>query len=79
MKYGKTESESLAEQGVQCRQIVKEIMKFGTSQQQLLKIMELLALELENIEYAKQITVFIKNLGSPNIANYADNLTLEME
>ena len=34
--YGKTETELLVEDSTQCRQIVKEITKFGVSQPQML-------------------------------------------
>lgn len=38
-----------------CRDIVMEIRKFGVSQRQILFIINLLALELENVEVMKEI------------------------
>ena len=43
------------------RNIVKEILDFGTSEKEKLKIIELLCLELENTEIMKQIISIIKN------------------
>lgn len=43
------------------RNIVKEILDFGTSENEKIKIIELLSLELENTEIMKQIISIIKN------------------
>jgi hypothetical protein len=43
------------------RAIVKEILDFGTSENEKLKIIELLCLELESAEIMKQIISTIKN------------------
>jgi len=59
--YGKMESEEVAEQNLQCRQIVREITNFGVSQRQIWYIMYLLSLELENVEDLKMATDFIKD------------------
>jgi len=42
------------------RNIVKEILDFGTSENEKIKIIELLALELENTEIMKQIVNILK-------------------
>lgn len=39
----------------ECREIVREIKDFGVSQRQLLFLIDLLALELENLEATKRI------------------------
>tara|TARA_Y100000310_G_C20655280_1_gene801665 strand:- start:1969 stop:2223 length:255 start_codon:yes stop_codon:yes gene_type:complete len=78
MKYGQTKTESLAESGIRCRQIVREIIKFGMTQEQILKTIELLALELENIEHTKQITLLIKQFGTLNITTHIDDLENEL-
>lgn len=62
-KYGSTEFEKDAIDNAKCRQIVKEIINFGVTQSQLLKIIELLALELENNEHMKQISTLAKRLS----------------
>jgi len=49
-KYGKTEEASSVEEIARCRQIAQEILNFGVTQRQILKITYLLALELENRE-----------------------------
>jgi len=48
MKVGKSETEKKAEELLKCRQIVTEVLRFGVSQDQIMQIINLLALELEN-------------------------------
>ena len=43
-KYGKTDSEKTAEESLQCRQIISEIVNFGVTEYQKLKLIKLLAL-----------------------------------
>ena len=38
-KFGETETENWAEEGLKCRQIVTEILNFGISQRQILKLL----------------------------------------
>ena len=47
-KYGKTDTEKWALSQTKSREIVKEIMNFGVSQDQIHQIINLLSLELEN-------------------------------
>lgn len=65
--FGKLQSEEIAEQNLQCRQIVQEIMRFGVSQRQIWYVMYLLAMELENIEDLQMATDFIKEFKGPEI------------
>ena len=65
--YGKFQSEEVAEQNIQCRQIVREIMNFGVSQRQIWFIMYLLALELENVDDLKMASDFIKEYKGSEI------------
>jgi len=44
------EDKNWAKEVLTCRQIVSEIVKFGISENQRIKIIELLALEIENRE-----------------------------
>jgi len=60
--YGSTEDETNANKTAQCREIVREIMTFGVNQQQLLKIIGLLSLELENRDHLQQVSGLIKRL-----------------
>jgi hypothetical protein len=43
-----------------CRNIKKEIIKFGVNDDEILKIIELLSHELENLDTMKSITSFLK-------------------
>jgi len=43
------------------RNIVKEILDFGTSEKEKIKIIELLCLELEDTEVMKKVMNIIKN------------------
>jgi hypothetical protein len=47
-KYGKSEEDVHVEKMIQCREIVKEIIEFGVSENQKLQIIYLLSLELES-------------------------------
>ena len=58
--YGELSSEKLAEESLQARQIVSEIMNFGVTQRQIWLIMYNLALELENVEDMQEAAAFIK-------------------
>jgi len=44
---------------IKCREIVQEILDFGTNQKQLLVLIKLLAIELENNETMKEITEIV--------------------
>ena len=55
-KYGKTSEEVDASKMLMCREIVKEIVDFGVDDYQKLKIIELLALELESRDQLKSVT-----------------------
>lgn len=49
-KIGTSEAERTAAESLKCRQIVAEIVGFGVSQREILRIMHLLSLELESRE-----------------------------
>ncbi len=68
MKIGKSETEQVAADILKCRQIVTEILKFGVSQDQVMQIIYLLALELENREALLDITMAVKS-HKINLAN----------
>ena len=69
MKYGKTKEEEDTEKMIQCRQIVKEIMDFGVSENQKLQIIKLLSCELENVKVMKDIVRIIKSSSSEEESN----------
>ena len=60
MKIDDTQSEDLLENAM-AREIVREIMRFGVSQPQLLQIINLLALELEDNTTMKAIRQLIED------------------
>lgn len=62
MKYGKTEAETDAENSLKCRQIVSEILNFGVSESQKLKIIQLLSLELEDRDRMEKLSNLTKAL-----------------
>jgi hypothetical protein len=59
-KYGDTESSKIFQERHQCREIIGEIMKFGVSENQKLRIIYLLSLELENNSLMKEIVSICK-------------------
>jgi len=59
-KFGQTDFEKKAEETQKSREIVAEILNFGVSQQQILRIAYLLSLELENIDAMKNVSQCIK-------------------
>ena len=46
--YGTTTEEQDALEAAKCREIVQEILAFGVNEAQIIKLIKLLALELEN-------------------------------
>jgi hypothetical protein len=59
-QYGKLLVEQTAEESVAARNVVTEILNFGVSQQQILRIAYLLALELEDRNAMVEISNCIK-------------------
>ena len=69
-KYGKTEKDLLVEKSTECRNIVKEIIRYGVSEFQKKKIIYLLSLELEDGEIMKEITSLVHtSIEDKNEAN----------
>jgi len=60
--YGKTPEEKSASEKLECRDIVRTIMDYGVSQQQLLHICKLLSLELEDGNAMKRISNLVGEL-----------------
>lgn len=58
--FGQTPIEKKAADSQRSREIVSEILNFGVSQQQILRIAYLLSLELENTHAMKDISQCIK-------------------
>ena len=60
-RFGQTKAEEEAKEMLKCRQIVAEVVKFGVSQQEILRIMQLLSLELENRDLMISLSERIKS------------------
>jgi hypothetical protein len=60
--YGKTDNDIDADKSERCRQIVREIINFGIDENQKLKIIKLISLELENNSNMKKIVNVIKEI-----------------
>jgi|ETNvirnome_2_300_1030623.scaffolds.fasta_scaffold00651_14 hypothetical protein len=61
-EYGKSETEVHVEKMNACREIVTEILNFGVTDSQKLKIIYLLSLELENRENLVELSKTAKNI-----------------
>ncbi len=61
-KIGKTQEEIDAGLIFECRQIVKNIVKIGISEQQKIKIIELLSLELESRDAMNLVLSTVKEI-----------------
>ena len=61
MQYGKTNFEDELEQTIKSREIVEEILDFGVSDFQKIKIIELLGLELEDRALMLKIVGIVKS------------------
>jgi len=63
-RVGKTREDVNAENMIKCREIVKEIVKFGVNENQKQQIIKLLACELEDNQMMKNIVNIIKGDNS---------------
>jgi hypothetical protein len=59
-RFGQTDVEKRVADSQKAREIVVEILNFGVSQQQILRIAYLLSLELENTDAMQDISQCIK-------------------
>jgi len=76
-RYGKTVTEQLADETLQCRQIVTEVISFGINQNQILKIIELLALNLDDHNKLKKIAEAVKELQDSTLLETQDDELLK--
>jgi hypothetical protein len=60
-KFGSSQAESEAKEMLRCRQIVSEILNFGVSQREIMRIMHLLSLEIESREVMIDLSDRIKS------------------
>ena len=61
-KYGETTWESDVMENAKAREIVQEIMNFGVNQNQILRIIYLLSLEMDNREHMLSISNLTKTI-----------------
>lgn len=66
-KYGETNTEKWAASLSKSRNIVKEIMDFGVSQDQIHQIINLLSLELENPSHMQTYVNVYKSIRENNV------------
>ena len=70
IKFGETDLEKTAKDSRVAREIVSEVLNFGVSQQQILRVAYLLSLELENkdamINISNCVKEYLENLGTPS-------------
>jgi len=64
--FGSTDEEISAEKSIACREIVATILDYGVDQNQILKIIRLLSLELENRTIMKKILESINENSTNN-------------
>ena len=76
-KYGRTEEEKQLEKTIQCREIVKEILNFGVSEFQKVKIIHFLSLEMENRENMLQLSNICKSILNEEENSEKQVLTLD--
>ena len=55
-QFGTSEEEKEIQDRIKAREIVQSVLDYGVSQQQILQIINLFALELENVSLMKEIT-----------------------
>ena len=76
-RYGKSDKEVTVDGRGQARDIVQEILNFGVSQQQILYIVYLLALELEDrdamLKISNSVKQLLENIGDSDEDQTADN------
>jgi len=64
MNIGKTDTELEVDKMIECRQIVKNLIKFGLSEKQKVQIMRLLAIELESRDAMNIIIEAVEKIKS---------------
>ena len=58
--YGKSQSETDLQKVMTCREIVKRIVDFGVTQEQILLIIQMLGYELENHDQMVEVVAMTK-------------------
>jgi hypothetical protein len=76
-RYGKSDTELAVDARATAREIVQEVLNFGVSQQQILYIVYLLALELEDrdamLTISNSVKQLLENIGDSDEDEPANN------
>jgi len=75
IKIGNSDTDKTIKELQESREIIRTIMEFGINQQQILRIIYLLSLELENNEAMLEISSATKNY----VENMSENTTTKSE
>jgi len=75
-RYGKLKEEERLEDVIKSRGIVQEILTFGVSQHQIAKIIQLLALELEDRDILNRVSSAINPLLEEETNKDSSNVIL---
>lgn len=76
--YGELEVEKDLKQKTKCRNIVKEIIKFGVSNKEILMVVQYLCFELEDRDAMLKLDVLMKELlGTDKQVEDDNKITLE--
>tara|TARA_Y100000034_G_C6859201_1_gene390825 strand:+ start:1125 stop:1364 length:240 start_codon:yes stop_codon:yes gene_type:complete len=75
IKIGNSDTDKTIKELQESREIIRTIMEFGINQQQILRIIYLLSLELENNEAMLEISSVTKNY----VENMSENTTTKSE
>ena len=67
IRYGEMPTEKLAAENEICRNIVREISRFGVTQRQQMIIIYLLALELEDVDKMQELTAAVREIGGKEL------------
>ena len=62
-KYGQLDSERKAEEFLECRNIVKELINYGLSQRQFYMLIYLLSQEIEDVEVSQVLVSCIRDMS----------------
>ena len=58
-QFGTSEAEDNIQDKIKAREIVQSVLEYGVNQKQILQIINLFAMELENVDLMKNITGII--------------------
>ncbi len=78
MNIGKSETDKKAESLLKCRKIVAEIVNFGVSQDDIMQVIYLLALELENREALDAFVSVVKEFKNDPFEDQKTSRILEV-